>query len=279
MSVPISQPVIPAQPKKEAYGFGDLALFKTYTRESFRAEFGIEAPAFDPTRVIKTWFDSTVDLADPANVALYKVLTRDARGQWSVRQLVLPAAEAATVNLPGSVSYPEYVISPTKAARAGVSPIWPVTLSLESEARALLRELGLVGLELVDEGRGSIMPVDYGDDPRRVWDFIYKGIPYNAGSLLASKYRNGIGAPGEWAIGDKIEWIAAPPAPTGLDDQRPPREMPVRDLLPNEKIAVTLMGANIVRTDLQRPQTDGGGQFTEADRSMLREILRLLEQK
>lgn len=213
MNIPISKPVAPAQPDSDSYNFADLALFQTYTRETFRAKFGLEAPAYNPARLMKTWFDSTADTSDPGNVSVYKVFGRDQRGQWSLRQLVLPAAEAATVNLPGAPAYPEYVISPTKAARAGVSPIWPVILSLASDARALLRELGLSELDLVDQGSGSVMPVDYADDPRRAWDFIYKGAQYNVGSLLALKYRNGIGAPGEWVVGDKIEWIPAPPAP------------------------------------------------------------------
>lgn len=275
MTTPHSQPVVPAQPKQDYYSFSELALFKAYTRETFRAAFGVQAPPYDPARVIKTWFDSTVDTTDPNNVALYKVISRDQRGQWGVRQMVLAASEAASVNLPGSVMYPDYSIAPTKANRAG-TPVWPDSMSLESEARALLQELGLPELALNDEGRGSIMPVEYGDDPRRVWDFVFKSVSYNVGAMLNNKNRNGVGAPGRWAVSDKIEWIADPPAPTGLDDPRSPRDLPVRDLLQNEKIVTTLMGASIGRTDRMPPLTDAGGQFTEADRSMLRDILRLV---
>ena len=276
MTIPFSQPVIPAQPNKDSYGFSEIALFKTYTRESFRAAFGVEAPAFDPSRVIKTWFDSNADTSDAANVVVYKVAAADAKGNWSLRQMVIPAVEAATVNLPGAISYPEYVIAPSRAARAGVSPIWPVNLSLESEARTLLAELGLPGLPLVDEGIGTVFPINYADDPRRVWNFVYKGVGYNVGTLIASKFRNGVGAPGHWMVSDTIEWIAAPPAPTGAGDQRPPREIPVRDLLPNEKIGMTLMGPTILRTDRQQAAAEASGQFTEADRALLRQILAIV---
>lgn len=276
MTTPHSQAVIPVQPPQDSYGFSELALFKSYSRERFRAEFGVEAPPFDPARLIKTWFDSAADTADPANVAVYKVIARDPKGQWGIRQMVLPASEAATVNLPGKVTYPLYVIAPTRAARAGVSGVWPVTLSLESEARALLAELGLSNAILYDEGAGSAMPVDYGDDPRRMWNFAHKGQSYSVGGLLASKHREGIGAPGRWVIGETIEWIADPPAPTGLDDTRPPRELPVRDLLPNERIAQTLMGALIVRTDRQQALAEATGQFTAADRAVLLDIQRRL---
>jgi hypothetical protein len=275
MTIPHSEPVVPAQPKQYSYGFGDLALFKTFTRESFRAAFGTEAPPYDPSRLIKTWFDTTVDTSDAANIVVYKVISADSKGQWGVRQMVMPAREAATVNLPGAVSYPEYVIVPTKAARGGVTGIWPSTLSLLSEAQSLLRELDLENVELKDEGEGSSLPVIYGDEPRRQWFFFYKGSTYSVGELLASKYRNGVGAPGRWVVEDTIQWLADPPAPTGLKDTRAPREIPVRDLLANEKIAMTLMGPVLVRAD---SPLDPSSQFTQADRSTLQEIQRLLLQ-
>jgi hypothetical protein len=107
---------------------------------------------------------------------------------------------------------------------------------------------------------------------------VYKGVGYNVGTLLAGKNRNGVGAPGHWTVADTIEWVAAPPAPTGAGDQRPPREVPVRELLPNEKIGMTLMGPTILRTDRQQVSAELSGQFTENDRAMLREILRRVSQ-
>ncbi len=278
MPLPYSEPLAPLQPKQDSYGFRELALFRTYTRETLRAAFGIEAPAFDPSRVIKTWFDSTADTSDPANVVVYKVIVPDQKGQWNLRQMVLPAGEAATLNLPGAVQYPTYVIAPTSAYRGVNSGIWPITLSLRSEAAALLEELGLGELELVDEGVGTVFPVIYGDDPRRQWFFTYQNEVHNVGSLLASRNAAGVGSPGHWLVGDKVEWVADPSAPTGLQDPRPPREVPVRDLLPNEKISMTLMGPVIVRTDRLQAQAEASGQFTEADRLTLKEIQRLLQQ-
>jgi hypothetical protein len=235
-------------------------------------------PAFDPARVIKTWFDSTADTSDDANVVVYKVFVPDAKGQWGVRQRVLPAREAATLNLPGAVQYPAYVIAPTRAYRGVNSGIWPITLSLRTEADGLLQELGLAGLALSDEGVGSSFPVIYGDDPRRQWFFIYKDEVHNVGSLLASKNAAGIGSPGHWAIGEKVAWVPDPPAPTGLLDARPSREVPARDLLPNERVAMTLMGPVIQRMDRLQAQAEASGQFTEMDRLSLKEIQRLVQQ-
>jgi hypothetical protein len=58
MSNPVSQPVIPPQPNQLYYGVSALALFQTFTRDTYLSAFGIQAPPYDPTRVIKTWFDS-----------------------------------------------------------------------------------------------------------------------------------------------------------------------------------------------------------------------------
>ncbi|MEP6960636.1 MAG: hypothetical protein ABI995_01055 [Acidobacteriota bacterium] len=273
MTIPFSAPTTPAQPNAVSYGFRELELFKTYTRETFRAAFGIQAPAFNPSKLIKTWFDSTVpDTSDDAFVVIYKIIARDQKERWGFRQLVMPAAEAGAVNLPGQIQYQEYAIAPTTANRAGVSPIWPIHLSLESEAHALLKELGLPDVPLTDQGVGSSFPVNYGDEPRRMWDFAYRGVSYGVGGLISNKYRNGIGSPGHWTIGDTIEWLPDPPAATGLDDHRAPREVPVRDLLPNELISAGLMGPMIVRTDLQKLAGDTAGQFSADDRTLLREI-------
>ncbi len=277
MPIPRSEPTVPAQPKLDSYGFRELALFKTYTRESIRAAYGVEVPAFDPSRVIKAWFDSTVDTSDPSNVVIYRTIAPDAKGQWGVRQLVMPASEAATLNLPGVVQYPPYVVAPTKAARGVNSGIWPETLSLRSEAEALLAELGLSSLELFDEGEGSVFPVIYGDEPRRQWFFVDKGEVHSIGGLLGNKNAKGIGYPGHWVVGDSVEWVFDPPAPTGLQDARPPREVPVRDLLSNEKVAMTMMGPVIVRTDRAQAQAEASGQFTDADRQVLKDIQRMLQ--
>ena len=65
MSNLVSQPVVPAQPSTQFYTIQDLALFKSYSRDSYRAAFAAEAPAYDPTRLRKSWFDSTVDVSSP----------------------------------------------------------------------------------------------------------------------------------------------------------------------------------------------------------------------
>lgn len=275
MSNPVSQPVIPPQPNLAFYGIQDLGLFKNYTRESYRAAFGIEAPAWDPAKVKKSWFDSTVDQSDAANVAVYKIAGKDPSNNWTIKQLVMPAREAATVNLPGAAVYPPYIVAPTQATRGG-AVINPIYLSLEADARALMATLG--GSGLVDEGSTPVFPVIYpSNEPRRSWNIMFQGQAENAGLLLLSRNRNGVGAPGNWdtTVATPV-WVPAPPAPTGADDTRPPRDMPVRDMLPNEKFQLGLMGVSIMRTDLQQQSNEQSGQFTPADRQMLQQIYQIV---
>jgi hypothetical protein len=275
MSNPASQPVIPPQPNLIAYGVQDLALFKTYTRDRYRAAFGVEAPLWNPARLRKTWFDSTVDTSSSDNVAVYKIAAQDPIIGWTMKQMVIPAQEAATVNLPGAIVYPAYNVAPTDATRGG-SQINPNYLSLESEARALMAIVG--GTDLVQDGNTAVFPVVYpADEPRRMWAIIYKGRPVNVGNLLLNINSKGVGAPGKWdSSSSEPVWVPASDPPTGLDDTRPPREMPVRDLLPNEKFQMGLMGVSIIRTDLAQQQAQQDGQFTPDDRATLQQIYQIV---
>jgi hypothetical protein len=272
MSSPVSAPLVPVQPNLGAYGVQDLALFKTYTRDSYRTAFGIEAPPWDAARLRQSWFDSTVDTSSPTNVAVYKIAGEDPINGWTLKQMVIPSREAATVNLPGSVVYPAYTVAPTSATRGG-SPINPNYLSLESDARALMATLGATAL--VEQGITPVFPVVYpADEPRRVWAIVVNGHPENAGNLLLEMNSKGVGAPGRWDYSSgELVWVPAPAPPTGLDDTRPPRDMPLRDLLPNEKFQMGLMGVSVIRTDFAQQQE---GQFTPDDRATLLQIYRIV---
>jgi len=268
---PVSQPVVPAQPNTEFYNVQDLVLFKAFSRDSYRAAFGVEAPAYDPARVIKTWFDSTVDVSNPGNVAVYRIVAQSKDGSGILQQMVMPAQEAATVNLPGAVQYAPYVVTPTLATRGG-SVMNPIYLSLESAARALMIDLG--GANLQQEDLPSF-PASYpSDEPRRAWCFLMQGQSINAGALLLMRNAKGVGAPGHWDTSSlQPLWVPDAPAPTGEGDTRPQRALPVRELLPNEQLYTGMMGIlGVVRTDLRKAAEEVSGQFTPDDRALLRSI-------
>ena len=149
-------------------------------------------------------------------------------------------------------------------------------LSLQIEAQEIMTEVG--GTSLLDEGNTPVFPVIYpANEPRRVWDVVFKGEALNVGVLLSMKYANGVGAPGHWdTSGSDPVWVSDPPAPTGTGDTRPPRPMPVRNLLPNEKFQTGLMGVGIIRADLQQNQEAQKGQFTADDRATLQTIYQIV---
>lgn len=268
---PTSVPVIPAQPVQANYSTAQLALFQTFTRASYLSAFGVQAPPWDPTRASKYWFDSTVDPTQVVN-GTYTVVDL---ASASLVQLTMPASEACTVNIPGVYTYPTYVIAPTDATKGG-APIVASWLSLQPQAQALMTMFG--GSNLVDAGLTTLLPIIYpSDEPRRMWNFTLHGVPVNAGMLMASEYSQGVGAPGQWDLssGSPV-WIPAPPAPTGLDDTRLPRPLPVRALLPGEQLIASpfgLGGVTVVRTDV--PPELGGG-YTVADRTLMQQIYSLV---
>ena len=274
MSNPVSLPIVPPQPNQEAYGFAELALFQTYTRETYLAAFGVQAPAWDPSRPSKFWFDSTADASASGNVA-YKIFGVNSTGTWALQQLVLPAAEAAAVNLPGSATYAPYVIAPTGATRGG-SAQNAKYLSLDADARTLMATFGATGM--VDEGATSYFPIVYPpNEPRRSWAILLNGNQQNVGELLAERNAQGVGSPGHWdASKGYAVWVPDPPAPTGQDDPRPPRPLPVRDLLPNEIIQTGLMSVSVVRTDLQQENAKLSGAFLPEDRTTLQGIFAMV---
>jgi hypothetical protein len=158
----------------------------------------------------------------------------------------------------------------------GTSTINPNYLSLESEAHALLLEIG--GDGITEDGGGAVFPYIYPpEEPRRAWNILFHGRPVNAGLLLLNRHAKGVGAPGHWDLSkEEPLWISDPSAPTGVDDPRPPRDVPVRDLLPNEKFQAGLMGVGVVRTDLKQTTAEASGQFTAEDRTTLRLIYQVV---
>lgn len=274
MSTPVSQPVTPPQPDLECYGIQELALFVSYTRDSYLAAFGIQALAWDPTRPTKTWFDTTVDMSNPANTATYNIVAANSSGVWGLMPLTISVTEASTVNLTGSVTYPAYTIAPTDATSGGAI-INPAYLSLESDAQALMNALG--GTNLPEETGNAAFPIIYpADEPRRIWDFFVNGVLCNAGQLLAQMNANGVGAPGSWQITSSGPVWVPNPAPTGLDSTTAPRPMPVRNLLPNEQLQTGLMGVSVIRTDLEQQQEEQAGEFLPDDRATLQQIYQML---
>jgi hypothetical protein len=284
MNAPASLPVAPPQPDQDIYSPAALALFPEYTRESYRATFAVDAPPWDPARLYKTWFDSTVFTPQP-NTLTYQTFGQDAAGAWGFQNLTLAVADAATVNLPGAITYPQYVVQQTSATR-GSSGMSANYLSLASDANALLP--AFAGTSIVDQGITPVFPVVYpADEPRRMWAIVLpNGNQLNVGLLLLERNASGTGSPGHWdttadsSPGGYPVWSAEAPPRSGLDDTRPHCAMPVRALLPNERVGMQTLGILaspvIMRSDLGQAAAELAGQFTPADRQNLNEVYRIL---
>lgn len=273
---PTSYPRVPDQPDAVQYGVEQLYLFRQYDRESYQAAFGRQAPPFDPARRVKTWFDSSVDAWDGDAPVVYKIIGVDGAGAPAIRSVVLTASEAGTVNLPGAVQYPAREVAPTAATRGGV-PLNPEYLSLAQEAREL--QAAIRAGVLVDEGESYIFGVVYPPaEARRMWALVVDGVSHNVGALLADRHRQGYNSPGAWKLeSGRIEWVPAAPVPSNPGDGRPPREVPVRELLPNEVLGSGRFAPVVIRTDKRSQVQEQSGWFTTQDRETLRQCRELLE--
>lgn len=272
MTQPTSLPVIPAQPNQQFYDFTALELFQKFDRASYKAAFGVDAPNWDATKPLKRWFDTS------ATPGPYKTVQGHV---GTVSIIPLDVLNPAQVNLPGLIPYAPYVVAPTQATRGGAT-LNANYLCLPSDAQALMVEIG--GTKVIQED-STFFPVTYpANEPRRLCDIVCGGAALPAGLLLLQKNgANGIGAPGKWiGVGTaNPNWVSDPLPPDGIHSGVATAEVPVpvRDLLPNEKISANLAGAQIERTDLGGPgPSPAGGSFTDVDRATLADIQRKMNQ-
>ena len=270
-SVPVAQP----QPNQPSYATSLLNLFVSYDRDSYRKAFGVAAPAFDPSKAPKSWFD-TSRTGDPDEAVLYKVLGTNTAGQPALKSISMTVAEAAAVNLVGREPYAPYVAKDTPAYIPGAgggqgnTPITAVYLTTLDQATQLAKELGGTVQD------ASNLDTVWGTETRRQYNIVVNGIPFAAGLLLQQRWAQGVGVPGVWTWPDFYHptfTAVLPPDGTGRTDARP---MPMRDLLPNEVLKDSPFGVAVYRTDIQAQQDAQSNVFTVADRLLLQKIAQKL---
>jgi hypothetical protein len=267
---PISIPSPLPQPSTAQYAIQTLNNFTNagcramnqngaISRQSYIDAYGIAAPAYDDSRPVQTWFDST---ADENRAYRYNVQGADSAGNPILVVKTMPGAHARTPNLPGSEEYPPYVIEDTDAYQAtpdGNLPINARYLCMEDDAKKIMETFG--GHDLLEYTPPSPFEITYPDnEPRRWWWFTLDGVdpPVCYPALnIAEMYEFGVGAPGYWDLepiksGMEPVWISTyepndDPAPNA-----PVIAMPYRDLDRNEKLVYVSAGTAIMveRTDL-----------------------------
>lgn len=260
----VSKPVVPEQPGVALYPPDKLELFPRLTRATYQEQYGTAPAAWDKSRRIKRWFDTSVlenFSGDPENeVVAYDVF--DAKSETGTRRMVLTVAEASTPNLPGKMVYPKYVVAPTPALI--VTPVTGETQGLNSnticayrEAVALAAELGLGPDAVRESALGGLFRVEWNGEERRAWVIAWRGENLQVSLLLKLKYANGVGAPGRWNLDATSPTWMSEAQETGEQDTRPEVPIPVRKLLPGEKVASGFGGLMMIqREDLSESPED-----------------------
>lgn len=230
-----------------------LPGFDVYTRASYFAKFGKPAPPGNPARRAKAWIGS----------GTFWFLEGFALVQRSVN------LTENDVNIEGAGPFPAFVLRPTKATpETGTSPINPMYLSLEADARALMA--ALKGSSFHDEGADPSNPIVYPpEENRREWSFtLPSGASVNAGATLFIQSIRGVGSPGHWDTSKATPtWVPDPSVPLGSNPWQPP----MRALLPNESIQPGFGGVPVLviapdaPTPVPAPATGSG--YTEEDRN------------
>lgn len=270
---PVSIPTDPAPPKLAAYGAASLQTVKTFTRESYEAAFGVQAPPCNPALREKAWFDSTLAGRDPEDQVTYQIIGQDKAGTPVFRMVAMSVEEASSVNLPGKVHHPAYVVQPTKAVVVdpqGVpTPISPDYLSLRDQAFALCQELGVDTHTMHEDSYDGPYKYIWPDNEPRRNHVFGEGETENAGMLLKLKNAYGVGAPGYWVHdGASHKWVAT--AEPSTPAAGPVCPVPVRSLLPTEKLIAGFGGTpEIVNAAALEAKEQAAGGFTEADRALL----------
>ena len=250
-------------PSSSRYGTAELELFNRYTRDTLRKSAGCEAPAFDPTRAPKCWFDSSKANLDPNWPVIYYHWVIGKAGNPVYTPYTIPAGVAATMNLKGTPLYPAYVVAKTSAVMLmgdGTAVQVPAnTLSTLKQAQALCDELKIPRTAIKEDSANGMYSFP-ADEARR----IYSINEQNVGLLLATKWSAGVGVKGVWyQVAGQFRWTTLHDD-DGANCTADDCPVPERDLKSFEQATVGMLGViAIARTDVAQPAASGGG-LTEA---------------
>lgn len=235
------------QPDLQTYGVSELALFPTYTRDTYLTKFGVQAPPFDSALAPKAWLDTTALVGrTETDLVTYNVLVNN-----TFTTISIPASDAATVNLTGRYDYPAYSPASTVAVSNGTA-VSPSTIIAESDVKTLVTELITAGYTNCTYAQDETISTTWGTETRRRFIItVAEGVGCDAALLLADKYTAGVGAPGHWVMiaGSAPIWVVDAQDDGSTAGTATP--VPVRLLLSNETLVIGWAGlASIVRTDL-----------------------------
>lgn len=237
----ISNPKKLTPPDEPFYPMDRLWLFERYNRLSWEQSFGEQAPPWDSQRRIKRWADTSVldGVGDPETTyAEYDYFDLSSR---SFKKMRLSVREASLPNLPGQYVHPAYIIQPTPAVMnnpdGGQDGVNPKFLCYRAEAEEVGKELGASAIMQNTSFDEGLFSIDWRGEQRRMWLIRFEFDLHSAAALVQAKWKNGIGAPGEWKTLDSGQpvWISHQEK-TGDRDPRPEVPVPCRRLADNEAL-------------------------------------------
>lgn len=251
-------PKIPSQPDEGSYGVVALQKFPRLSRAIYLANVGEQASRWNKDLVIKRWADHTVVDRPPTDDYRYIYLASDGT-RVIIKEAVISIGEAMSVNLPGKYSWPKWkpelvqgYVSAPDGSRTAINPSFVSTID---QAEALMRELD--GVEVLERTFAGPFKIIYDmREKRRLYSVKLRGTANKEGDwnsvglLLKMKYRNGVGAPGEWtATATEPRWIPKKSKVPDEYDPRPEVPIPIRALLPNESARLGFAGVITIFQD------------------------------
>lgn len=259
--MPTSVPQEKPQPTDQSYGLDQLDLFSKFTRDTYLAAFGEQAPPFDATKQPKYWFDSSVPVNDMAYTinGVFPITWKDnGNGTADKASILINNRTASAVNIPGHYNYPK--ADPPKASgvfmQAGSAKqyIDASLLATMDQAKKLIADAEAAGIDMDDTPQVVDYAIPYNlqfeqDEVRQVITVSPKGgYANNVGQLLKQQSANGVGYPGLWASSNgSLVWRPSTPTETNSFPEIP---VPQRDLKSNERFETAGMigGTVIVNT-------------------------------
>lgn len=248
----------PAQPNTRTYTMGQLMIAQNQTYVSLIAagtpppafvsnqNYGAELTGYDE----KGWADADAAV-DETGLVPYLIY----EGTNVITKIHMPLDVAKNYNLrPSGVTYPAYVIAPSKATTSDGSGIPAERLSTIAQAMQIAQIAGSGAPFLDTEGS----PV-YGAETRRQWAITVNGQTVVVGLALLSQNRAGVGHPGHFNFASPgSEYFVLDPDPT--PSTKPSVPVPVRAFLPNESLQQIGFGWLVVRSDIPDPTAAPGAQ-------------------
>ncbi|MDE2100757.1 MAG: hypothetical protein KGL39_26160 [Patescibacteria group bacterium] len=289
-----STPSAPAQPPTAVYSPSALQEFVTYTRASYQAAFGVQAPPFNASQAPRSWFDTS------SNPGPYQVVQSNPGATPPAALVSLPVP--AGVNLPnlvGAYQYPAYVNLPATTVAVfqwpgigGTTPIPVSNICSLSDANLVAASMANSSTPLASTSIGIdaayAQNAVWGAETRRPYTVTVGTTTYDVCPLVVAMSHvvtqngqyvsGGYGSPGVWSNlnSGAPTWVSTPDP--GLTTTTTPVPVPVRSLLPGEQFQLGLLNSlQVVNTNAQPITPSAGASLSQNQLNFILQVVEKLD--